>query len=129
MPKRLTEIIHNDFHLIGLTTNLKDYSLAWLFNENYNYSFVLDNNNQIFEKHSIFVSKNDNETICIIENKKSLFTELKQFDFLFLIFNPTNEIKSIIDSIKKLKDINFCFLIPNEKLKKKTIKTLQNLGL
>jgi len=130
MPKRLTEIVYNNLNLLGITSQLKDYSLAWLLNENLNYSFTLDKNKQIVENQTVFVSNKDNENIYIFENKtpKILFAELKEFDYLFLIFNSSIDIIKMIESIKKLKDINFCYLIPIDKLKKKTIKTLQSFG-
>lgn len=108
-----------DFFLVGLVTRLKDYQLAWNFNQlfhialrkemGYEIIFKKKNLSIIFPWYKYVDELNKNEYHLLANKTQSefLLPEIKQADFLFIVKgNASVELKeTIILKIKSLVSI------------------------
>lgn len=117
-----------NYSLIGIKSNEQDYKIAWKLNSIFNVNFSkikLD-----IDDFSIFSTEFEKKKMLLIENKipgKTLFKDIKEFDFILKIFAEGEIIKKIIIKLKESSDFHFLSSIIKEKLTKKTIKNINNI--
>ncbi len=129
MSIKLNNISEN-YSIIGIKSNEKDYKTAWLLNS----ILDIDLSKKIIENtdFSLFISKYKNKNIILIENKipgKIFFNDLKEFNFILKISAEKHIINEILNKLKSSNSLYFVSSILKEKITKKTIKILNNLIL
>ena len=121
---------NSDFHIIGIITNQKDYTLAWYLNNILELNFSKINNK--FSKDNFSFYKQDNNNLMLIENKNSegvLFSDLKKFNFLLKINNLEYFENFIKSKLKTTNDYIFSGVINKSKLIKKTQKLISEIQI
>lgn len=125
-----------DFDLIGITSSVKEYKLAWAINNVLGIRMVKaddlllefkDNQNIVI---SNFIFETEHSIFRLFKNKSfgkgpglqgHLLPELKKFDFIILIngFEDTCSINDFIASLRTLNEVEFLQLIDVMGLKSK----------
>ncbi|TDI71992.1 MAG: IPExxxVDY family protein [Bacteroidetes bacterium] len=121
-----------DFSLLAIASQLKEYKLAWIINQELGINLVKQQD-EIFhflgdEKLSIsnYLYQTEHSSIRLIMNRsrdessmQPLIPELKQFDFLMLIegFEDTLVIQEVQDTLKNINGIQLINQIIVDQLK------------
>lgn len=137
MPKTQIKITEPDKNLIlyGITTQLDDYKLSWIFNNELNLNLkktdnYLANKKGITEalQFSVYSTNTDNGFINLVSNKNENSINLiniPSIDFLLKINNSTIDVTKLISEIKKIKGIIAVTDIQNNtNIQKKTQKEI-----
>src|SRR5690554_6473063 len=123
-----------EFDLIGITTTVKEYKLAWSINNLLNIRLVKDKDLEIAFKNdtfvviSNFIYETENSVLRLLKNKSFgqgagshgyLVPELKDFDYIVLIsgFEDTFSTEELIQKFRTLSEIDFLQKINVDQLK------------
>jgi len=139
MPKTKIKITETDNNVLlyGITTQLDDYKLSWLFNNELNLNLkktddYLANKKGITEEllFSAYQTEIDNNTISLVSNKNEnsiRLINLPTVDFLLKINNVNIDIKDFTSKIRALQGIIAVTDIKNNpNIQKKTLKEITN---
>ena len=121
-----------NFHLVAITTHLKGYKLCFLINRFLNMGFermeldyCIAYPGAVTKFFSQFYFKNNSESeFYIFANKGAegvLIPELKEIDFIMLLKNyyDTQELATILEALKQIKEIQATMQVSPKKLKSK----------
>jgi hypothetical protein len=124
-----------DFYLMGISTPIKIYQLAYLLNQNLHTRFEKSKPHYLIFKgenryYDLYVSKNDTVTLELLENQGSqdyLIPEYKNIDFWLKIPDQMNEstLEKFLEKIKKIHGINLVSKIDYQHLTSKSNLVLQ----
>lgn len=144
MPKKLAieSNITLDFNILGISTTLQDYRLAWYLNKQANFQLkkqldyiVLNPKEQIENSFSFFIDEtNVSIHLYLIQNKNEndyLFPKWKKFDFLLVLKDLEGDFDSdnLMNQFKYIPFVSYTYLIDNTTIKlmeKGLIKKLNN---
>src|SRR5690606_21615958 len=125
-----------EFELIGVSTTVKEYKLAWAINNLLNIRLVKDKDLEMTFKNntyviiSNFMFETENSVFRLLRNKSFdqgvgsqgfLLPELKNFDYIILIsgFEDTYSIEELTQKLKTLTEIDYLQRIDIDQLKSK----------
>lgn len=125
-----------EFDLIGVSTTVKEYKLAWAINNVLGIRLVKDKDvemdfkNDTFVVISNFIYETENSVFRLLRNRSFdqgagsqsfLVPELKDFDYMVLIsgFEDTFSIEEVTHQLKALPEIEFLQRINISQLKSK----------
>lgn len=125
-----------DFDLIGISTTVREYKLAWAINNLLGIRLVKDKDLEIAFKNdtfviiSNFIYETENSVFRLLKNRSFeqgvgsqgfLVPELKDFDYIALIsgYEDTLSLEELIQKMKTLTEIDYLQRINIEQLKSK----------
>jgi len=128
----------DDYVLVGISSNEKDYRLCWLINQSLGLNFVRIEDIEIIQKrknlklfYSVYqhVVEEDLVNLYIISNNRlneSLVTECKHADYLFMIKGPfqAESKDELISKLKLIKNIMLVFEIELDEISSFSKKNL-----
>ncbi|BDD03650.1 IPExxxVDY family protein [Aureibacter tunicatorum] len=129
-------MIDENYKLIGIVTDLKDYKLAWNINQETYLKLIKtqDFSSQTEEKpfsFSRFKHMDDRSVVTLVKNKsyssdegsKFLLHDLRQFNFFMLIDGWVSEEKlnNFISQLKQNSSINFIKILDLSKINSQEI--------
>ncbi len=120
----------NDFSIVGIISNLKDYKLAWYINNRTSLNLYKSVNLYLPDFFSLYFSKNYSNKIALIENKNIygvLFKDLKKFNYLIKINDIDFFENQIKEQITNFNGIIVSTYIDLSKITKKTIRIISEI--
>lgn len=125
-----------DFDLIGISTTVREYKLAWAINNLLGIRLVKDKDLEIAFKNdtfviiSNFIYETENSVFRLLKNRSFeqgvgsqgfLVPELKDFDYIALIsgYEDTLSLEELVQKMKTLTEIDYLQRINIEQLKSK----------
>ncbi len=120
----------DDIQIIGVSTSLMDYKLAWHLNGKLKLNLVrhgnieLENESEIKSLYSFYYynageNSNTYNLVSLIQNGIPWMKVRPRTDFLLIIRNTitVEKLKDYIESIRQIKQINHAYLIDVNKIK------------
>ena len=143
-------MIKNDFNdvydinydLFGIVSNIKEYKLAWILNKIFSIDLIkfddliITKNNQKTFQVSNYFYETDEFIIRVLKNRllnrendnneKFLINKLSKFDYLFQVYNSSNEFnkRDIINKLNTENSIQFANFVDINLIKEKDLLLL-----
>ncbi len=131
-----------NYDLFGIVSNIKEYKLAWILNKIFSIDLIkfddliiIKNNQKTFQVSNYFY-ETDEFIIRILKNRllnrnndnneKFLINKLSKFDYLFQVYNSSNEFnkRKIINKLNAESSIQFANFVDINLIKEKDLLLL-----